>query len=179
MSSSTRLLHQIRFDCIARTWEQAQAESFEAGHYEYPTGTNEDPNTNLPSADTGNSANFNPNNRLTDVGAYELSESPYGTFDQGGNVYEWNEWNVGPLYRGLRGGMWVCCGPVQLRASFQSGWFLANDEHGGIGFRVATTIPEPSTIVLLGLGVWLLGGGKRQRTSSNGSIMGNAERTIV
>jgi formylglycine-generating enzyme required for sulfatase activity len=26
-----------------------------------------------------------------DVGAYALSDSPYGTFDQGGNAWEWNE----------------------------------------------------------------------------------------
>jgi formylglycine-generating enzyme required for sulfatase activity len=25
------------------------------------------------------------------VGEFELSDSPYGTFDMGGNVFEWNE----------------------------------------------------------------------------------------
>jgi hypothetical protein len=30
-------------------------------------------------------------NCLTDVGAYNSSPSYYGTFDQGGNVREWNE----------------------------------------------------------------------------------------
>ena len=30
-------------------------------------------------------------NMLTDVGAYTQSVSPYGTFDQGGNVAEWTE----------------------------------------------------------------------------------------
>ena len=33
----------------------------------------------------------NTQNYLTDVGAYASSPSYYGTFDQGGNVYEWNE----------------------------------------------------------------------------------------
>jgi hypothetical protein len=46
------------------------------------------------------------------VGAHENSDSPYGTFDQGGNVWEWNE-SVGCAcarrgstmrLRGLRGG---------------------------------------------------------------------------
>ena len=27
----------------------------------------------------------------TEVGEFENSASPYGTFDQGGNVWEWNE----------------------------------------------------------------------------------------
>lgn len=41
----------------------------------------------------------------THVGAYTGSASPYGTFDQGGNVYEWNEQIVGSS-RGRRGGGW-------------------------------------------------------------------------
>ena len=28
---------------------------------------------------------------LTDVGAYTGTTSPYGEFDMGGNVYQWNE----------------------------------------------------------------------------------------
>ena len=38
----------------------------------------------------------------TDVGAYTLSASPYGTFDQGGNVSEWNETGLGSTL-GIRG----------------------------------------------------------------------------
>ncbi len=68
-----------------------------AGYYDYPTSTDEEPDNNLPSADTGNSANFGSTSGqdflypLTDVGAYTASASPYGTFDQGGNATEWNE----------------------------------------------------------------------------------------
>ena len=40
----------------------------------------------------------------TDVGSY-AHPSPYGTYDQGGNVYEWNE-TISGSTRGLRGGMW-------------------------------------------------------------------------
>ncbi len=39
----------------------------------------------------------------TDVGSY-AHPSPYGTFDQGGNVWEWNEAIVSSVNRGLRGG---------------------------------------------------------------------------
>jgi formylglycine-generating enzyme required for sulfatase activity len=37
------------------------------------------------------------------VGEFENSDSPYGTFDQGGNIWEWNEaiFSVGS-YRCLR-----------------------------------------------------------------------------
>jgi len=44
---------------------------------------------------------------LTDVGSYTGSASPNGTFDQGGNVWEWEETigSVGfPYLRGHRGG---------------------------------------------------------------------------
>ena len=37
------------------------------------------------------------------MGSYTGSPSPFGTFDQGGNVSEWNETAHGPE-RGVRGG---------------------------------------------------------------------------
>jgi formylglycine-generating enzyme required for sulfatase activity len=44
---------------------------------------------------------------LTDVGAYGLnSDSAYGTNDQGGNVWEWNDAVVSGSTRGVRGGAW-------------------------------------------------------------------------
>ena len=44
-----------------------------------------------------------PFDYMTDVGAYTSAPSPYGTFDQGGNVREWNETPV-PNNREPRGG---------------------------------------------------------------------------
>jgi hypothetical protein len=40
----------------------------------------------------------------TEVGEHENSASPYGTFDQGGNVSEWNERKLSNKYRASRGG---------------------------------------------------------------------------
>ncbi len=42
---------------------------------------------------------------LTDVGSYTGAASPSGTFDQGGNLWEWNETiGGGGIFRGKRGG---------------------------------------------------------------------------
>ncbi|MFM9011246.1 MAG: formylglycine-generating enzyme family protein, partial [Planctomycetota bacterium] len=47
-------------------------------------------------------------NYLTDVGAFVGSASAYGTFDQCGNVAEWNDLAGAPGYeRGIRGGSYV------------------------------------------------------------------------
>jgi len=89
-----------------------------------------------------NSIGTNP---FTDVGAYTAATSPYGTFDQNGSVWEWNEALVSSSARGLRGGSWSI-NSVGLAASFR---FSDNPtfEFFNIGFRVAS-IPEPSTMLL-------------------------------
>ena len=72
-------------------------------YYSYATKSNILPDNNLPDLDSGNSANYvavtpsavyttgNSDYPQTDAGAYTLSDSPYGTFDQSGSVLEWNE----------------------------------------------------------------------------------------
>jgi formylglycine-generating enzyme required for sulfatase activity len=119
-------------------------------YYNYPTGTNATIGCVAPGSDTGNSANCS-SGALTDVGAYALSDSPSGTFDQGGNVFEWHEEIKFTSVRGLRGGAWNCT-PSSLAASYSNS---GSPAFGGdfIGFRVAS-IPEPSTglLVLAGLG---------------------------
>lgn len=64
------------------------------------------------------SAVFSPTqNYLTDVGAFATSGSHYGTLDQNGNVYQWNDLTgAAGKFRGLRGGFWAG-GAVTLQKS--------------------------------------------------------------
>ena len=107
-------------------------------YFDYPAGSNTATTCAMPTA-TPNNANCNGANfsNLTDGGSYTGSFSPYGTFDQGGNVWEWNETIIG-AGRGIRGGAAHLPGSV-MSASTQ----LNNDptaEENLVGFRV---VPEP------------------------------------
>jgi sulfatase modifying factor 1 len=99
---------------------------------------------------------------LTIVGSYKGSASAYGTYDQGGNVYEWNESIVNITSRGFRGGSFGDI-PGNLAASHRSGAFPGGDDNPAMGFRLAM-IPEPNTGLLVIAG--LLGLGGRRRNSA-------------
>ncbi len=81
------------------------------------------------------------------MGAYIGSASAYGTFDQNGNVWEWNEaipYVYGSYtYRGLRGGSFY--GDYGLQSSFRG--YAIGDPSGdydfNVGFRVVQLVPEP------------------------------------
>jgi len=128
-------------------------------YYDYPTGTNDVPSDVLGTpTDPGNNATYYAaNNGLTigfpyyrtEVGAHENSESPYGTFDQGGNVTEWNEAIIYASYRGLRGGSFGFYDRY-LRAAVRYGYYPPYEDYA-TGFRVSA-VPEPATMGLLALG---------------------------
>ena len=83
----------------------------------------------------------------TVVGEFENSDSPYGTFDQGGNVWEWNESIPYSSSRGLRGGSFEdyaghrCVRPTATASTRRA----SGDD---VGFRVVS-VPEPGSITLL------------------------------
>ncbi len=114
-------------------------------YFDYPTSTDTAPNNNLPSADTGNSANFligsatttgDPGFPLTAAGAYLLSDSPYGTLDQGGNVGEWTEFLASAGKRIRRGGAWDTTAGSLSSAIRDS--MTAGSDNSRTGFRLAT-----------------------------------------
>ena len=96
----------------------------------------------------------------TEVGAYDtqvlgdyVSDSAYGTFDQGGNVREWNEAVVFSWARGTHGGSF-CGDDVPLHASSRNNYYELSYptlQLNNIGFRVSE-VPEPATLSLLALG---------------------------
>lgn len=95
----------------------------------------------------GNGVYSASQNYLTAVGAYGVdSQSFYGTNDQAGNVWEWNDAVEGLTDRGLRGGNWGDNDPSVLSSAFRLN-FLATAENANIGFRVAA-VPEPGALVL-------------------------------
>jgi len=108
---------------------------------------------------TQNSTYSSTQNYLTGGGAFSNSGSFYGTYDQGGNVWEWND-AVSGSSRGLRGGSWGSNSTI-LQSSFRD-VKSPSSEDDGRGFRLASAadtsgVPEPGQIAASG--VLLIGGG--------------------
>ncbi|NLE62033.1 MAG: SUMF1/EgtB/PvdO family nonheme iron enzyme, partial [Planctomycetes bacterium] len=85
-------------------------------------------------------------------GEFQNSDSPYGTFDQSGNVWEWNESVIYSAYSGLRGGAFVYDNlGAKLCASYRTHLNHPSVELQTVGFRVVQ-VPEPGTFLLLAIG---------------------------
>ena len=150
----------------ATVWLPSEDEWYKAAYYNgdtasyslYATQSNTAPTVAAAGA-TGditnpgaNVANYNfgadwnsQNGNVTTVGSAG-ADSFYGTFDQGGNVWEWNDAVISGSSRGLRGGSWY-----DLDAYGLASWFRVDAdpslEDNLFGFRVAS-VPEPTSLLL-------------------------------
>jgi len=129
------------------------------GYYAYATQSDTDPGNQIGS--DANQANYRPGgvysvtrsssydsnqNYLTDVGAFSGSGSFYGTFDQSGNVYQWNDLDgTAGSSRGLPGGNWGDTSPFGLSSSENNSSDPSN-ENSLIGFRLASPAASPSAV---------------------------------
>ncbi|MEN6355968.1 MAG: SUMF1/EgtB/PvdO family nonheme iron enzyme [Armatimonadota bacterium] len=150
-----------------------------AGYWDYPMQSDIPtiPSNDISDPDGGNNANFYQNDFTldspywrTEIGEFENSESAYGTFDQGGNVCEWNEsicaFIEGCVYRGSRGSSF---------SSYDYALWASEREHinqiseySHLGFRVSNVytspqVPEPASVILGAGGLISLFGLRRRK----------------
>ncbi|MEI8372585.1 MAG: SUMF1/EgtB/PvdO family nonheme iron enzyme [Planctomycetota bacterium] len=143
-----------------------------AGYWLYPTKSSDGLTLSNVLSSTGtNNANFydyfnrgnggytDPTNCLTAVGSFAGSPGPYGTFDMGGDVFQWNETDMNDTgsWRGSRGGSFYYDGAGYLASSARFTNYPTNEKYN-VGFRVAS-VPEPGSLTLLlscavAFGIW-------------------------
>lgn len=148
-----------------------------AGYWLYPTSTNAAPGRDLADG-SGNNANYfiapgpypiDSGKYTTVVGEFQNSDSPYGTFDQGGNLFEWTEDIISGSGRGLRGGSfgygdgYVFSVRALQSASRSSYGYSPSNDGPYIGFRVVQAVPEPPSVVALAGGLAAFWGLRRRR----------------
>jgi len=126
-----------------------------SSYFNYATSSNNFPGNDLNDV-SGNNANydtFSLKNRYytTIIGEFQNSVSPYGTFDQSGNIWEWNEgipWDPSDPARCVRGGSFN--DPPYMNKALRGGITPAG-EGPDFGFRISV-VPEPTMLGLLTVG---------------------------
>jgi MprA protease rhombosortase-interaction domain-containing protein len=147
-------------------YKAAYYNAITTSYFDYTAGSDSPTTCGAPTA-AANQANCESwagvGSNVTIKGSYTGSSSPYGTFDQGGNVDEWNDSILFPGEHGLRGGGFL--NTHLYLSSASSHRSSSSTEYSAIGFRVAAiaSVPEPSTGLLLMVG--LLGFARRRRVA--------------
>lgn len=95
---------------------------------------------------TQNSTLYTGTNYLTPVGTFTNSASFYNTYDQNGDVFQWNDAVIAQKYRGFRGGGWI--DPLNDMQSTTRIFDSPTAAYDDVGFRIAS-IPEPNSLALL------------------------------
>jgi len=144
-------------------WYKAAFHKFDGTtdyYFDYPTSSYTAPGRDMADA-SGNNANIygtpfpiDSGKYATVAGEFQNSASPYGTFDQGGNVGEWNEaipyQDSSDACRGMRGGSFYGGGSDMIAAQ-RDIYADPRFEGPSVGFRIVE-VPEPATLSLLALG---------------------------
>ncbi len=138
------------------------------GYWTYATRSNTNPGNDATHPTLANQANYlgpgvyattqsatysDSQNYLTDVGAFTNSASYYGTFDQDGDVNNWNDAVINGNSRGIRGSSWAGQA-YYMRSNGRTSLdpALATSIYG---FRLASAVSAPEPGATAGM---LLGG---------------------
>ena len=136
------------------------------GYWTYATQSNTAPGNSWANRTLANEANYEFTMGvapyLTPVGSFTNSASAYGTFDQAGDVFNWNDAVIYGWCRGLRGGPWNYS--FYSLQSWYSDFLGPADLGPSVGIRVANA-PEPTSVMLIGLGGIILASVRRKPSS--------------
>lgn len=143
-------------DPAAKVWIPTEDEWYKAAYYQpeskggppggywlFPVRTNQPPRTpgpGDPRFDVANHSRSYPDS--WPVGSYPNATSFYGTYDQGGNAWEWNEAIVFGTQRGLRGGC-MAHTVEKLRSTVRT-YASPSKRYPDTGFRLARALPKQS-----------------------------------
>lgn len=145
-------------------YKAAYYDAVSTSYFDYPAGLDLQTLCASPGANPNTANCGGAHGSLSEVGSFTGAASPYGTFDQGGNVWEWIE-DIHGVTRVLRGGSYDDnsspnpLGQHNLSALREFLREPGEEDHGVlgvVGFRVAL-VPEPGTGLLVGAGLTYLG----------------------
>jgi formylglycine-generating enzyme required for sulfatase activity len=132
-------------------------------YWAYPTQSDTPPVAETPpgSDEPPGSANYmsvTGPTHLTNVGAYTHSLGPYGTFDQGGLLYQWTDSLIAPAYAGYSGfamfnSSFLSGNSAQLRSDYRVWPWSPGNQFNFMGFRAAA-LPVSAQWLAQGNGTW-------------------------